>query len=106
MTRFGDRWTGRWDATRLVLALLVTCSLIGCGNRQNIRADSESTGVANVGVMKVIPKTLRRELTMSSELVPFQEIDVYAKEAGYVHDLRVDYGTRVKKGQLMAVLEI
>jgi len=31
---------------------------------------------------------------------------VYAKESGYVHDLMVDYGTRVKKGQLMAVLEI
>jgi RND family efflux transporter MFP subunit len=43
---------------------------------------------------------------MSSELVPFQEIDVYAKESGYVRDLLVDYGTRVKKGQLMAVLEI
>jgi RND family efflux transporter MFP subunit len=38
--------------------------------------------------------------------VPFQEIDVYAKEAGYVKELLVDYGTRVEKGQKMAVLEI
>jgi RND family efflux transporter MFP subunit len=45
-------------------------------------------------------------LTISSELVPFQEIDVYAKESGYVSKLYVDYGTHVKKGQLMAVLEI
>jgi len=49
---------------------------------------------------------LERQLTLSSELVPFQEIDVYAKESGYVKDLNVDYGTRVKQGQLMAVLEI
>ena len=47
-----------------------------------------------------------RQLTVSSELVPYQEIDVYAKESGYVKDLLVDYGTRVQKGQLMAVLEI
>jgi RND family efflux transporter MFP subunit len=47
-----------------------------------------------------------RQLTISSELVPYQEIDVYAKESGYVTDLRVDYGSRVEKGQLMAVLEI
>ena len=46
------------------------------------------------------------QLTVSSELVPFQEIDVYAKESGYVKDLLVDYGSRVQKGQLMAVLEI
>ena len=49
---------------------------------------------------------LERRLTLSSELVPFQEIDVYAKESGYVRKLDVDYGTRVTQGQLMAVLEI
>jgi RND family efflux transporter MFP subunit len=49
---------------------------------------------------------LERRLTLSSELVPFQEIDVYAKESGYVKILNVDYGTRVTKGELMAVLEI
>ncbi|MGH9665544.1 MAG: efflux RND transporter periplasmic adaptor subunit, partial [Bryobacteraceae bacterium] len=60
----------------------------------------------NVGVAKVSRKTLDRQLTVSAELVPFQEIDVYAKESGYVRDLLVDYGSRVKKGQVMAVLEI
>jgi RND family efflux transporter MFP subunit len=43
---------------------------------------------------------------LSSELVPFQEIDVYAKESGYVQKLFVDYGTHVKAGQIMATLEI
>jgi RND family efflux transporter MFP subunit len=31
---------------------------------------------------------------------------VYAKESGYVRQLNVDYGSRVTKGQLLAVLEI
>src|SRR5215831_13626860 len=38
--------------------------------------------------------------------MPFQEIDVFAKEPGFVKELMVDYGTRVQKDQLMAVLEI
>ena len=59
-----------------------------------------------VGVTKVVKKTLGRHITLSSELVPFQEIDVYAKEAGYVKKLMVDYGSHVKAGQAMAVLEI
>src|SRR6202035_4664755 len=59
-----------------------------------------------VGVTKVVKKSLGRQLTLSSELVPFQEIDVYAKESGYVKTLLVDYGTHVKAGQVMAVLEI
>jgi RND family efflux transporter MFP subunit len=59
-----------------------------------------------VGVTKVVKKTLSRQITLSSELVPFQEIDVYAKESGYVDKLNVDYGSRVKQGQVMATLEI
>ena len=59
-----------------------------------------------MGVTAVCRMPLERRLTLSSELVPFQEIDVYAKESGYVRELKVDYGTRVKKGQLIAVLEI
>jgi len=54
----------------------------------------------------VAKKSLGRHITLSSELVPFQEIDVYAKESGYVKKLLVDYGTHVKAGQVMAILEI
>ena len=59
-----------------------------------------------MGVTKVGRKTLERTLALSSELVPFQMIDVYAKEAGYVKDLNVDYGTHVRAGEVMATLEI
>ena len=59
-----------------------------------------------VGVTTVARKSLGRDITLSSELVPFQEIEVYAKESGYVKKLNVDYGTKVKAGQVMAVLEI
>ena len=45
-------------------------------------------------------------MEISSEFLPFQEIEVYAKVSGYVQKLDVDWGTRVKKGQLLAVLEI
>lgn len=64
------------------------------------------SSVPEVAVAKVGRKPMARYLTISSELVPFQEIDVYAKESGFVSKLYVDYGTHVKAGQLMAVLEI
>jgi RND family efflux transporter MFP subunit len=65
-----------------------------------------SSGGVSVGVVKIGKKNLERTLTVSSELVPFQEIDVYAKESGFVKDLYVDYGSRVQKDQLLATLEI
>src|SRR5580698_6604437 len=87
----------------LTVALALAC-LIGCkGDETKVQAN---TAAVNVGVVPAKSMPLSRSLTISSELVPFQEIDVYAKESGYVKQLLVDYGTRVKEGQLMAVLEI
>lgn len=86
---------------------LLSLSLFSCGKTGAVKADSKQEGAALiVAVTKVGRKPMARYLTMSSELVPFQEIDVFAKVAGYVKKLDVDYGTRVKKGQLMATLEI
>jgi RND family efflux transporter MFP subunit len=73
------------------------------GEGKQVQA-SEPTNT--VGVTKVVKKSLGRQITLSSELVPFQEIDMYAKESGYVKKLNVDYGTHVKAGQVIAVLEI
>src|ERR1039457_372721 len=86
-----------------VVILLAFLLLPSCGK---VRATNDSLAEVTVGVMAVSRKSLQRQITLSSELVPFQEIDVYAKESGFVKRLLVDYGTRVKQGQLMAILEI
>jgi RND family efflux transporter MFP subunit len=88
-------------------AVFMIALLAGCSTTQNVRAGGTAAESATtVGVTPVIRKPISRALTLSSELVPFQEIDVYAKESGFVRDLKVDYGSRVEKGQLMATLEI
>jgi RND family efflux transporter MFP subunit len=80
--------------------------LAGCSGGTAGKVNADSATAVTVGVTPVVKKTLSRTLTLSSELVPFQEIDVYAKESGYVQKLNVDYGTHVKAGQVMAILEI
>jgi RND family efflux transporter MFP subunit len=82
-------------------AVISLCSCSGGGGKR-----SEAGATVTVGVTKVLKKSLGRQITLSSELVPFQEIDVYAKESGYVKKLSVDYGTHVNAGQVMAILEI
>ncbi len=84
--------------TAVLIALLPSCG--------KVRARGDSPAVETVGVTKVIRKTLERQITLSSELVPFQQINVYAKESGFVKKLYVDYGSHVQTGQLMATLEI
>ena len=93
---------------RCGLSLLIAAmvfSFSSCSESHNNRVQA-SNAPPTVGVTKVVTKSLGRQITLSSELVPFQEIDVYAKESGFVKKLDVDYGTHVKTGQVIAVLEI
>jgi RND family efflux transporter MFP subunit len=88
----------------ITAAALASC---GRGDKAQAKATGESASAeVSVGVVKVQRKPLGRTLTLSSELVPFQEIDVYAKESGYVKQINVDYGTHVLADQVLATLEI
>jgi multidrug efflux pump subunit AcrA (membrane-fusion protein) len=86
-------------------ALALVVGLSSCSGDRNDHVQANGPTIT-VGVTKVVKKTLGRHITLSSELVPFQAIDVYAKESGYIKKLMVDYGSRVKAGQVMAILEI
>ena len=90
----------------LTACAMLVLGLASCSNGRNGVVQADAQRATTVGVTPVQRKALDRQITLSSELVPFQEIDVYAKESGYVRKLSVDYGTRVKTGQIMAVLEI
>ena len=88
------------------LAAILALGAGSCSSGRDAQVEASSQQLVAVGVTNVIKKTMSRQITLSSELVPFQEIDVYAKESGYVQTLSVDYGTHVKAGQVMATLEI
>jgi len=103
------RGMAAWAGTRapnlaVGFAALLALGLSSCNGGRNVKASAEQA--VTVGVTRVVKKTVSRQITLSSELVPFQEIDVYAKESGYVQKLDVDYGTHVRVGQTMATLEI
>ena len=44
-------------------------------------------------------------LQITGELIPYQEVDLYAKENSFVKKLYVDIGSEVKEGQLLVTLE-
>lgn len=48
---------------------------------------------------------LTSDLQMPGEISGFQQVDIYAKVSSYVKELKVDIGSTVKRGQLLALLE-
>ena len=101
-------FSGICGVPRSGLTCILAAALLASSScSQKVKAkESPTASLPEIGVVRVVKKTLQRNLVVSSELVPFQQIDVYAKESGFVQKLNVDYGTRVKAGQTMAVLEI
>jgi len=69
----------------------------------NGEGDQQITPAA---VALVARKPLAHSVTLSGEFVPFQQVDVHAKVAGYISKIYVDVGDRVKTGQTLAVLEV
>jgi len=91
----------RWIFTVVILSACAN----GCGERRKTEAE-DLANLPRVAVVKVQRKNLASTLEISSEFLPYQEIDVYAKVSGYIQKLYVDWGTHVQQGQLLAVLEI
>ncbi|RXH54146.1 putative Co/Zn/Cd efflux system membrane fusion protein [Granulicella sibirica] len=57
-------------------------------------------------VAVVGPATLQNNVILSAEFAPFQDVDVMAKVAGYVRNIKVDIGSHVRAGDVLAVLEV
>ncbi len=90
---------GKWG--RAAAGFLLAAGLLaGCGGAGKVAT------VPHAAVVKVTRRNLANQLQISSEFLPFQEIEVYAKVSGYIKKLNVDWGTHVHTGQIMAVLEI
>jgi RND family efflux transporter MFP subunit len=88
---------------RSIFILIILSAVVsGCGDAHK----ADAADVPPAAVVKVQRKSLSSTLEISSEFLPYQEIEVYAKVSGYIQKLYVDWGTHVKQGQLLAVLEI
>jgi len=98
--------SGRFIPLAAFIAALAAC-LTSCRyGLTAARAGGGEPASRRVSVVPAKKKNLQRRLTVSSELVPFQQIDVFAKEAGFVRRLNVDYGSQVRTGDVLAILEI
>lgn len=92
------------------VAALTTAALAfstSCSKPSSLEAEpSHQASIPSVAVAKASLQDLSKDVNLTAEFRPFQEVDVMAKVAGYVNKIYVDAGDRVKQGQLLATLEV
>jgi RND family efflux transporter MFP subunit len=89
----------RWPAAGLALAFAVCTAL-------RVSAQKPDATPPTVAVAVVDREDLFKEFTIQAEFRPYQEIDLHAKVSGFLKEIGVDIGDRVRAGDLIGVLEV
>ncbi len=95
-----------------VLAISINLLLGAChsDDKANLAADQQeqqqnAVDVPAVSVAPVEKGKLSSTIAVPGELLPYQQVDLYAKINSYVKKLFVDIGSQVHQGQLLVSLE-
>jgi RND family efflux transporter MFP subunit len=96
---------------RLILGVLAVVLVVGVaifefsGHKAQASREDPSS-LPTVAVQLATRGPIRNSITLSGEFRPYQEVDVHAKVAGYIRQIYVDVGDKVKEGQTLAILEV
>ncbi len=91
----------------LVIAAIVVRRVRAGAVRPN-PADAAATNdqVIYAAVAPAKRQTIGNSFSIAGQFLPYQNVELHAKVAGYIKDIYVDIGDRVHTGEVLAVLEI
>ena len=87
-----------------LLGILISLILIGCGNSNGKQKSKEALG-KNIKISEVKPELITRLNISSGVTEPLNEVKVVTKTGGTVKEINFKNGDKVKKGQIILVLE-
>jgi membrane fusion protein (multidrug efflux system) len=81
--------------------------LAGCtaGNNESEKSATAAAAPPTIDVVRVVEQPIDVTLAMPGQLDPYESVAVYPKVTGFVKTIRVDRGSRVRAGDLIAQLE-
>src|SRR5579872_1994313 len=89
----------------IAVVLLIAAALFRFSSK-SVKAEQTEASLQPVAVAVVQRGPIVNSLTLSGVFRPYQQVDVHAKVAGYIKQIYVDVGDKVKEGQVLATLEI
>src|SRR5262247_1054898 len=86
-----------------LLALSSACG--GSGSASQPPSAAAAAGPPTIAATRVVERPLEVQLSLPGELKAYQAVDVFPRVTGFVKSVRVDRGSRVRAGEVLAVLE-
>lgn len=88
-----------------IIACAPLILLAACGHAPAPSETAAAPAQDTVQVFLLKTDTLKKSLELPGELQPWLQTDLFAKVQGYVREMKVDIGDRVRRGQTLAVIE-
>ncbi|MGA0560597.1 efflux RND transporter periplasmic adaptor subunit [Larkinella sp. VNQ87] len=88
-------------------SLYLTGWLLGC-NAPSTNTPTTSASPSrpdSVPVLVLKSESVQKEVTLPAELLPLERVQLFAKVPGYLRRISVDIGSRVRQGQVLAVVD-
>ncbi len=79
----------------LATALLV---LVGCGNKKTVTTEETTERIEVVELTTLHPREIQREISLSSNLMGYETVNVAPSLTGKIEHIYVEVGDRVQKG--------
>lgn len=101
--------TGIWIAlgiAALILAMVIAFGIVSRASAErDLAKQTETSGILTVNVTRPSIAPLTPEISLPGNTQAFIDTPIYARTNGYLKRWYFDIGSRVRKGQLMAVIE-
>lgn len=91
--------------TRLAAAVAAGILTGACGSRNPPQQKGPAAGPPTVDVVTVVAKPVDMTLALPGELDAFESVDMFPKVTGFVKGVRVDRGSHVRAGEILATLD-
>ncbi len=96
----------RWSLKIGIAVATIAGCLIALHSFRSDAKPKDAATIFPVAVAKATREDLANELICYAEFRPYLEVELHAKVSGYVDKMNVDFGDKVKAGQLLATLEV
>jgi RND family efflux transporter MFP subunit len=105
--RQGGRGWFNWKTLLVLGVIMVVLVIAGFWKVESTAAlNTASTTPVTVAAAQVTREDLFNEVEIPAEFRPYVEVELHAKVSGYLDKMNVDFGDKVKAGQLLATIEV
>ncbi len=92
--------------SQVIVLTVATASVLFAGcSQNNSKGELKLSKVDSVAVFSLKKEQIKKQIIFPAELTPLDRAEIYAKVSGYINELKVDIGDRVKKGEVLAILD-